>query len=103
MLNPPEISEGFNGSTCGNEELTRYRINLKEGTVEGSTFPNGMNSVLARYVNKFDFPTINEAYRGKEVCSAKNIVSESVFENSIIHSIASHTAGVPLITLELLW
>ena len=67
MLNPPEISQGLNGSTCGNEELTRYRINLKEGTVEGSTFPNGINSVLARYVNKFDFPTINEAYRGKEV------------------------------------
>ena len=33
--------------------------------MKASGFPNLMNG--NRYINQFDFPTINEAYRGKEV------------------------------------
>ena len=33
--------------------------------MKSSGFPNLMNG--NRYINQFDFPTINEAYRGKEV------------------------------------
>ena len=67
MLNPPEHSIGINGSTCGDDELTRYYINLVSNTVEAFTFPNLHSGEDSRYVNKFDFPTINEAYRGKKV------------------------------------
>ena len=69
MLHPPEHSTGTNGSTCGDEEITRYHINLVSKTVEASTFPNLHTGENKRYVNKFDFGTINEAYRGKEVCT----------------------------------
>ena len=61
MLNPPEISKG----TTGGAEITRYHINLETSIVKDSKFPNFLNG--SRYVNHFDFPTINEAYRGKEV------------------------------------
>ena len=64
MLYPPEISEGVSGSTCGEGNITRYQLNLNTGLVSSSTFPNPMNS---RYMDKFDFPSINEAYRGKKV------------------------------------
>ena len=33
--------------------------------MKASGFPNLMNG--NRYINQFDFPTINEAFRGKEV------------------------------------
>ena len=61
MMNPPEISKG----TTGGAEITRYHINLETSMVKASKFPNFLNG--SRYVNQFDFPTINEAYRGKEV------------------------------------
>jgi len=47
-------------------EVTRYHIYLDTGSVEATTFPNLLNG--SRYINAFDFPTINEAYRGKEYC-----------------------------------
>ena len=67
MLNPPEISIGTNGSTCGDKDVTRYTIDLNALTISAQTFPNTLDDSVARYINKFDFPTINEAYRGKEV------------------------------------
>ena len=67
MLNPPDISIGNNGSTCGDKDVTRYTIDLKALTISAQTFPNTLDDSVARYINKFDFPTINEAYRGKEV------------------------------------
>ena len=38
MLNPPEQSIGRNGSTCGENDVTRYRINLDTGLISASTF-----------------------------------------------------------------
>ena len=67
MLNPPNISIGTNGSTCGDKDVTRYTIDLNALTISAQTFPNTLDDSVARYINKFDFPTINEAYRGKEV------------------------------------
>ena len=43
----------------------RYRINTKSGKVVPSQFPN---SIKNRFINNFDFPTINEDYRGKAYC-----------------------------------
>ena len=64
MLNPPEISIGRNGSSC---DVRRYQINLQTGSVTSSVFPNQINNTYSRYMEKFDFSTINEAYRGKKV------------------------------------
>ena len=66
MMYPPEISNG-NVSASGGAEVTRYHFHLDTGSVEATGFPNLLNGDMARYVNQFDFPTINEAYRGKEV------------------------------------
>jgi len=69
MMNPPDISNGDNTSTCGNEEVTRYHINLEDMSIKSSRFPNLLKDTSkARYVNKFDMGIINEAYRGKEYC-----------------------------------
>ena len=70
MMNPPQISNGSCFTTSGPSkcsEITRYHFNLDTGTVEAIGFPNLMNAEMSRYINQFDFPTINEAYRGKEV------------------------------------
>ena len=63
MLNPPDFSNGT--TPMAGAEVTRYHIYLDTGSVEATTFPNLLNG--SRYINAFDFPTINEAYRGKEV------------------------------------
>ena len=68
MLNPPaDGTKEAEISTAGNLEVTRYKIGLKTGDVTTSTFPNRINS---RFINHFDFPTINEDYRGKKYCYA---------------------------------
>ena len=67
ILNPLEESLGLSGSTCGDNEVTRYTIYPKKGFVTASTFKNFRNDTFERYINRFDFPTINEAYRGREV------------------------------------
>jgi len=68
MLNPPEFSFA-NGSTCGEANVTRYHIDLNTGSVTTSTFTNIMkDSAFSRYMDKYDFPVINEAYRGLEYC-----------------------------------
>lgn len=108
MLNPPEQSIGRNGSTCGDNDVTRYRINLETGLISASTFPNPMNSIYARYMDKYDFPTINEAYRGKQVRFLMNCLNiNNIFNSYIIlsnifwlYSIVLFMAGVPLTTQE---
>ena len=72
MMNPPETSIGLNGSTCGMHEVTRYQIDLNMQKVQTMNFPSTSTHLedgeeLGRYYNKFDFPAINEAYRGREV------------------------------------
>ena len=61
--NPPEEEQGINAA----EELTRVTINPKTRQISSETHLTGIDSELSRYAQKFDFPTINEAYRGKEV------------------------------------
>ena len=73
MLNPPEISIGTNGSTCGEHEVTRYTINLETKQIVSASFPTGPSQAdeeFGRYYSHFDFPAINEEYRGKEVSFA---------------------------------
>jgi len=64
MLNPPKVSKGV--STTGeDEQFTRYRINLKSRKITDSPFANPTEN---RFINNFDFPTINEDYRGLPYC-----------------------------------
>ena len=65
MLNPPEFGNGSTAS--GNGELTRYHFYLDTGSVVATGFPTLLTGDTSRYIKQFDFPTINEAYRGKEV------------------------------------
>lgn len=66
MMNPPEDgSPELMLSTTGGKEIVRYTLDLKETNIAESNFPNTINS---RYINTFDFPMINEAYRGKKYC-----------------------------------
>ena len=66
MLNPPKSgSKEAEVSTAADLELTRFRINLLTKEVTSGNFPNKINS---RFINKFDFPIINEQYRGKNYC-----------------------------------
>jgi len=66
MMNPPEDGDAeAEVSTTHGQEIVRYKIDLKAGAVTTSNFPNTINS---RYINTFDFPMINEAYRGKKYC-----------------------------------
>ena len=63
LMNPSETNTDMSASG----ELTRITFNLKTRKVSSTSFPNGIDNELARYVNHIDFPAINEAYRGKEV------------------------------------
>jgi len=64
MLNPPKVSKGL--STNGEaEQFTRYTINMETETISTSTFPN---TIKNKFINDFDFPTINEDYRGLPYC-----------------------------------
>ena len=66
MLNPPEaVNWDSDISTTNGEEATRFTIDMGKGKVIMTTFPNTINS---KFINTFDFPTINEAYRGKKYC-----------------------------------
>ena len=66
MLNPPEkLNEATDVSTTNGKEITRFTINVKSEVVDESTFPNTINS---KFINTFDFPTINEEYRGRKYC-----------------------------------
>ena len=52
-------------STTSGEEVTRFTVDIGEGKVGKTTFPNTIDS---RFINTFDFPTINEDYRGRKYC-----------------------------------
>ena len=69
MLNPPEFGNGSTAS--GNGELTRYHFYLDTGSVVATGFPTLLTGDTSRYIKQFDFPTINEAYRGKEVSETR--------------------------------
>ena len=63
QLNPPEESTGV--FTTDDEEFTRYTIDLKNQDIRFEKFPNTINNT---FINNFDFPTINEDYRGMAYC-----------------------------------
>ena len=66
MINPPEDeSPEAEFSTTGGQEIVRYTLNLKQTSIAQSNFPNTINS---KFINTFDFPMINEEYRGKKYC-----------------------------------
>ena len=64
MLNPPEVSKDVSTSGEG-QALTRYVLNMETKKISHSTFPN---TIKSKFINSFDFPTINEEYRGREYC-----------------------------------
>ena len=86
MLNPPESSTGTNGSTCGQWDVTRYHINPIKKSLTSETFPNlfEVNDPHRRFMDKYDFPMINEAYRGKEVLKQILIFLYTVQDFNII-------------------
>ena len=65
MLNPPAVFDAESVTTTGGVEVTRYTINTEQGSVKSEEFPNTINS---KFINNFDFPTINEEYRGRKYC-----------------------------------
>jgi len=81
MLNPPEVPTGINGSTCGPNEVTRYVINLGANYVETSTF---VNVIQSDYINRFDFPTINENYRGRKYCIVYGVSAFDYFRTALV-------------------
>ena len=65
MLHPPEELSEDDITTTGGLEVTRYVIDMAAGAVTTETFPNTIDS---KFINTFDFPTINEKFRGKKYC-----------------------------------
>jgi len=66
MLNPPEVSNAKGTATMeDDEEFLRYTIDLEHKKITTSLFPN---TIKSRHINVFDFPTINEDYRGIQYC-----------------------------------
>ena len=82
MMNPPEDgSPELELSTTGGEEILRYTFDMKETKVAQSKFPNTINS---KYINAFDFPTINEAYRGKKYCYIYGVSSFAYSRTALV-------------------
>ena len=75
-MNPPKFSNGSSNTASGGAEITRYHFHLDTGSVEAIGFPNLLTDDNSRYINQFDFPTVNEAYRGKEVISYKILLNQ---------------------------
>ena len=63
QLNPPKESTGV--FTTDEEEFTRYTIDLANEKIKSELFPN---TIKNSFINNFDFPTINEDYRGLPYC-----------------------------------
>lgn len=63
MLNPPAV---INASEPNGWELNRYVISLSSEEVK--KYAPKDKKPEDRYLNHFDFPTINENYRGKKYC-----------------------------------
>ena len=71
MMNPPASgTKEAEISTTDDLEVLRYNIDIATGDVKISKFPNVIDS---KFVNTFDFPTINEDYRGKKYCYAYGV------------------------------
>jgi carotenoid cleavage dioxygenase-like enzyme len=81
MLNPAEVDDRNDTSTCADKEFTRYTINMASGNVGVTEFPNTLGS---RYINKFDFPTINEDYRGKKYCIMYGVSAFSYSRTALV-------------------
>ena len=82
-MNPPDTV-----NVVENASLVRYSINLKTERIFGYSLPIEVKSELYQYVNHLDFPTINEAYRGKKVNNYLKLLSmmASIYFFSIVSS-----------------
>merc|ERR1712002_938124 len=65
MLNPPAVR---NLSESNHFELTRFHIGLQKDYVRVKVFKDDKALDLHRFTNHFEFPTINEEYRGRRYC-----------------------------------
>ena len=63
MMNPPET---VNASKWFGTELSRYNINVETKKVTKMEFPD--NATDSLHYKHFEFPVINEAYRGRFYC-----------------------------------
>jgi len=79
MLNPPD--EETDVSTTADSEATRYIINHETGDVKTKTFQNTINS---KFINNFDFPTINEDYRGRKYCITYGLSAFSYSRTALV-------------------
>jgi len=65
MLNPPKVR---NFSEPTGEDLYRFRIGIHEDVVQVKSFADDDKTALHTFTHHFEFPIINEAYRGKPYC-----------------------------------
>jgi len=100
MLNPPDV---WNKTESNDMTLHRYHIGLKEDGVRMETFEDKSPEDL--FLNHFDFPVINEEYRGKPYCilygwsaylySRNALVKKNFCDNSLSKTlyIENHYSG----------
>ena len=82
MRNPPEDgSPEAELGTSHRQQIVRYKIDLKSATISTSNFPNTINST---FINTFDFPTINEAFRGKKYCFIYGVSSFAYSRTALV-------------------
>jgi len=66
----------------GTSKLKRFTIDLKSKITTVTSFPH--KGGLPDWVNTFDFPTINEDYRGKSYCYAYGAVSIDYAQHALV-------------------
>ena len=65
LLNPPAVR---NLTQPTHLDLYRFRIGLQEDYVQVKSYAEETKSLLSVFLNHFEFPTINEAHRGRPYC-----------------------------------
>jgi len=93
MLNPPTVR---NLTEPTGTDLFRFHIGLQEDYVHVKSFGDDKSSPLHNFINHFEFPTINEEYRGKEYCilygwSAKQVSRQTLVKKNLCDDSLSKT------------
>jgi len=93
MLNPPAVR---NFSESNSEDLYRFHIGIQKDYVRVKTFKDDKSLDLHRFTNHFEFPTINEDYRGKKYCvlygwSAYQVSRQTLVKRNLCNDSLSKT------------
>ena len=90
MLNPPKV---LNESEPSPLLFERYVIDLKSDDVQKIVFSDEKHD--DRYYNHFDFPTVNEDYRGKPYCIAYGWSNYGVSRTTLVkRNLCDHTKSL---------